>query len=67
MVPEVCCASFHPNTTRFDMVNFGELYSNYQEAEITVVPDSQEQVIPSEIGTVAFEKKLSVFKDGILL
>lgn len=52
---------------KLDMVNFGELYSNYQEAEITVVPDSQEQVIPSEIGTVAFEKKLSVFKDGILL
>ena len=51
---------------KLDMINHGELYSNYQQAEIVITDGAQEQVIPAEIGTIAFDKTVSVFKDGIL-
>ena len=49
------------------MINHGELYSNYQEAEITeIIADATEQFVPDELGAIAFPETLSVFKDGVL-
>jgi hypothetical protein len=52
---------------KLDMINHGELYSNYQEAEITeIIADATEQFVPDELGAIAFPETLSVFKDGVL-
>ena len=49
------------------MINFGELYSHYQEEEISIIALATEQFVPSSLGTISDDESVSIFKNGILL
>ena len=48
------------------MINFGELYSHYQEEEISIIALATEQFVPSSLGTISDDESVSIFKNNIL-
>ena len=51
---------------KLDMINNGEIFSHFQEAEITITPNAKEQTVPSEILPFGEDRSVSVFKDNVL-
>ena len=49
------------------MINFGELYSHYQEEEISIIALATEQFVPSSLGTISDDESVSIFKNGYYL
>ena len=48
------------------MINFGELYSHYQEEEISIIALATEQFVPSSLGTISDDESVSIFKTILL-
>ena len=51
---------------KLDIINHGEIYSHYQEAEVTITPDAKEQVVPVELLPFGEDRSVSIFRDNVL-
>ena len=48
-------------------INYGEQFSNYQEEELSIVANTNEQFLPSNISQIIDDNQLTIIKNDIIL
>ena len=48
-------------------INYGEQFSNYQEEQLSVVANTDEQFLPSNIGQIVEDNQLTIIKNNVIL
>ena len=48
-------------------INYGEIFSNYQEEQLTVVANTDEQFLPNNISQIVNDSELTIIKNNVVL
>jgi hypothetical protein len=48
-------------------INYGEIFSNYQEEQLTVVENTDEQFLPNNISQIVNDSELTIIKNNVVL